>query len=132
MTQDEFIKTWVGVPWVDRGTTIEGIDCWGLVGAYFREMFGVELTKPIQHPEINTGFNEQMKMGLWKEVDRPKRGVFFTSFRGDRATHCGVILNSMTAIHSHGGNEVPGSVAVHSIRTIRSVYGEMRFFEWRQ
>lgn len=132
MTQDEFIKNWVGTPWLDRGTTIDGIDCWGLVGAYYREVFGINLTHPMQHTDINTGFNDQMAMSIWREVDRPTQGVFFCAFRGDRATHCGIVIDRMKAIHAHGGNGINGSVAVHSIRTIKSVYGDMRFFAWRQ
>ena len=132
MNQDEFIKKWHHSPWVDRGVSVDGVDCWGLVGAYFKEVLGVDLTSPSDHFDIATGFDDQIKMGVWQEANTPDTGLFFTSFRGDRATHCGVVLNKQQVIHASGGLDLNGSVAIHSIRTIESVFGKVRYFKWQQ
>ncbi|MCA0278442.1 MAG: NlpC/P60 family protein [Proteobacteria bacterium] len=39
MTFDDY----VGLPWLDRGRSRDGCDCWGLLGIYYAERFGVAL-----------------------------------------------------------------------------------------
>ena len=37
------VREYVGVPWLDRGRTIRGADCWGLVRLVLAGRFGVEV-----------------------------------------------------------------------------------------
>jgi cell wall-associated NlpC family hydrolase len=39
----EFVKTAIGVPFQDQGRSREGWDCWGLVVAAYREVWGINL-----------------------------------------------------------------------------------------
>lgn len=43
ITATEFCNKYNGTPWVNRGESVLGADCWGIVLASFREIEGVEL-----------------------------------------------------------------------------------------
>ena len=43
ITPHRFIMKWLGTPHVYDGRDKQGIDCWGLVCAYYREVLGTEL-----------------------------------------------------------------------------------------
>ena len=43
MTEQEFISHWVGTPWLERGRSKDGIDCWALVVRYYKDVLGIEL-----------------------------------------------------------------------------------------
>ena len=43
MTEQEFISHWVGTPWLERGNSKQGIDCWALVVRYYNDVLGIEL-----------------------------------------------------------------------------------------
>ena len=44
MTVNEFIKKSIGARWIDRASTFDQMDCWGLVILYYRHVLGIELT----------------------------------------------------------------------------------------
>lgn len=54
LTPTEFINKYIGTPWLNRGESTAGIDCWGLVLASYREIEGIEL------PSIS-GYNDESK-----------------------------------------------------------------------
>jgi cell wall-associated NlpC family hydrolase len=39
----------VGIPWLDKGRSIVGCDCWGLVWMVYRELRGIELPSYSEH-----------------------------------------------------------------------------------
>ena len=41
--QENFINKYIGAPWVNRGESVKGVDCWGLVLASYREIDGIDL-----------------------------------------------------------------------------------------
>lgn len=43
MTLDEFVRQAMRVPFLDRGRTFAGWDCWGLVVCAFRDVAGIRL-----------------------------------------------------------------------------------------
>lgn len=36
-------NSYIGLPWLDRGRTREGVDCWGLIRLPFMDVHGIEL-----------------------------------------------------------------------------------------
>lgn len=132
MTELEFIQKWLGAPWVDRGDTTDGIDCWGLAVEYYKEIIGIELKAAIDFTNIETGYLEEVRSGNWVESDSPCKGLVFMCFVGDRPTHCGICLDSRNVLHCPGSPSNHGSVSVHSIKAIQKVYGKMRFYQWQE
>ena len=43
MTEQEFISHWVGTPWLERGNSKQGIDCWALVVRYYKDVLNINL-----------------------------------------------------------------------------------------
>lgn len=129
MNDVEFCKKWVGVRWVDRGISESGIDCWGLVYRWMKDVEFIKVSKPSHHTDIIEGFFNELSTGKWMEVDKPIRGLVFMSFNGEAPTHCGIVLDRLRVIHSAGSNKTHGSVSVNTIRAITKMFGKMRFFK---
>lgn len=131
MTNQEFVSKWLGAPWVDRGVSVDGVDCWGLVVAYYKEVLGIELVHPSEYMHIESGFNDQVNSGLWKQVDKTDCGVVFTSFIGDVPTHVGICIDKRKVIHCQGSVDKHGAVAVHTIRSLKKCLGDnVKFYEY--
>ena len=129
MTKEEFITEWIGAPWEDRGTRKDGVDCYGLVHCFMRDVMGVAVSAPISHLNIETGFDTELESGMWREVDSMRFGLVFMSFKGGRATHCGIALDERNVLHCPGSPSNHGSVSVHSLRSIESIFGKCKFYE---
>lgn len=57
LTPEHFINKYIGAPWVNRGESVKGVDCWGLVLASYREIEGVDL------PQISGYGNKECSTG---------------------------------------------------------------------
>lgn len=132
MTAQEYIDRVVGVPWVNRGCTLDGMDCWANVILYFRHVHGVEIPEVAGYADgstpISDGFFAQANAGWWHQEQEPSDGLVFAAFKGDIPAHVGVITGGR-CLHSLGSDERPGSVGYHSLRTIEKLYSRLEF--WR-
>ena len=129
MTKTEFIDRWIGTPWQDRAIGPNSIDCWGLVYVYYRDVLGIELSKPDDHIDIIDGFTNEVVNCDWIETDFAEDGIMFTAFHGDLARHCGVVVSPTMVIHSYGGNDNHGTVSINNISVIERKFGKVRFFK---
>lgn len=129
MTENEFIKRWIGTPWEDRAIGPDSVDCWGLVYLYFRDVLNVEVSKPSDHENIITGFQSEVESGKWKECEHPSEGLVFMSFRGDSPMHCGIVTSKRRVLHAPGSPESKNTVALNSIKAIQKVYGKCKFYK---
>lgn len=129
MTKTEFIDRWIGTPWEDRSIGPETIDCWGLVYVYYRDVLGIELSKPSDHVDIVQGFIGEVEGGDWIETDFAEDGIMFTAFHGNVARHSGIVISPTMVIHSYGGEGVHGSVSINNISVIERKFGKVRFFK---
>ena len=132
MTQTEFINKMIGKPWVDRASSFEECDCWGLVLLYYKEVLNIDLP-------VVKGFTEKEDFLLcyesgvqqWQEVKTPiTQGLAFTSYKGDTPTHVGVCIGNGMALHCRGSVNQAGSVEVHSLRAIESIYGKITYHQF--
>lgn len=132
MTQNEFIKKVVGLPWVNRAISFDAVDCYGLVVLYYRHVLGVELPIP-------EGFNEKLKtdecwnngISDWEQVSSPNTGgLMFTCYKGGSPCHVGVTISPTHVLHCRGSERNPGKVEVHSVRTIESIYGKITYHKF--
>jgi len=47
----------VGLPFKEKGRTFEGVDCWGLLRLFYKEIFNIVL--PSYHENYQTAFDEK-------------------------------------------------------------------------
>ena len=90
MTETEFISEWVGSPWVERGHTRQGIDCWALVVRYYADVLGINLRDDYA-PDIAAGFIAEESKWL---PCAPASGVAFMCFdKEGEPRHVGIVVN---------------------------------------
>lgn len=127
MTQNEFIKIMLHKPWVNRASSFESCDCFGLVMLYYKHVMGIDL------PVVD-GYNEVTPVGKcwsvgikqWEEVEKPvAQGLMFTCYEGDTANHVGIVISPTKVLHCRGTVGDPGKVEIHSIRAMRAIYGKL-------
>jgi len=130
--QQDFIKNIIGKPWVNRASSFDAADCWGLVVLYYKHVLDVNI------PTVQ-GFveNEQFErcyaknLHLWQEVKSPVvAGLVFTCYKGGIPLHVGICIGNGKALHSRGTKDNHGKVEIHSLRAIKSIYGKMTFHKF--
>ena len=129
MTQNDFIGKVLGIPWVNRASSFDACDCWGLVLLYYKEVLNINL------PTVK-GFTEKedflhcYESGVkqWEEVKAPiEQGLAFTSYKGGKPTHVGVCIGKGLALHSR---DERSGVQVHSLRAIEAIYGKISYHKF--
>lgn len=135
MTRQDFIESMVGIPWVNRASSFNECDCWGLVVLYYSHVLGIKLPEIAGFADssksIADGFFEQVETGAWSKSDS---GVVFMSFiklNGVRTpVHCGVKIGGMV-LHAQGNEEKGGQVACHRFSAIKRIYkGDIELYEF--
>lgn len=136
MDKNEFIRRSVGLPWIDRATNWEAMDCWGVVVMYFRYVYGEELPcvegYHTGETSIIDGFQLQIDSGKWRQVDKPDGDcIAFMLFKQAIATHVGVIVDGKYALHSAGNYDCEGQVRCDKLDVFRRFHrGEMVFYKY--
>ena len=128
MTEQEFISHWVGTPWLERGHSKDGIDCWALVVRYYNDVLGIELEDDYG-PNFLQGYLQEVQK--WQQTEA-KTGVAFMCF--DRLTHepchVGVVVGNGKYI-LHCKNTGPhGSARCDRLAAMLKLYPDMQFYEY--
>jgi cell wall-associated NlpC family hydrolase len=129
MTKQEFILKSVGVPWIRWGSSWQGMDCYGLVVRYYKDVLNIDLPD-VPQTELAIGFES---MGdVWEYCEDPQDGIGFMSYRGDVPTHCGVYVGDGWLLHSHGNTYTGGSVRMTRLDAMERVFGKIAFYRMKQ
>ncbi|MGN6234990.1 C40 family peptidase [Dyella sp.] len=103
---------YIGVPYVDKGRSATGVDCWGLAVRVYREVFHREL------PDCSTAYAngedwsgiaaeiERVRGTGWCRTEQPHMGDIVVLAIAGRPWHCGVMLNSLAFLHASPGDSV--------------------------
>jgi len=102
------------------------MDCFGLIVLYFREVLGVDIGH-VPQTDIASGF---AVANGWVECGPESGATCWMAWRNDSPTHCGVLLDERTVIHSEGSDGHPGNVRVTRLEVVRRFYGEIRFYRY--
>lgn len=110
MTVQEFAQSVVGVPFREHGRDRGGWDCWAVVHACYREVFGIALpsyTADYASAQDRDDLNDLIRsqLGDWREVARPAPGDVVLLRVGRHACHVGVVVGPGRMVHVERGTE---------------------------
>ena len=121
MDESEFISLMTGKPWINRGDSVDGADCYGLVKLYNELVQGKTLP-------VVTGYKEGFKFdSLWRkeinktwwQVGKWQQGAMVTFYdNAHNPVHVGICVGNQQILHSPGTEEKPGKVSIHKLATL--------------
>lgn len=128
MTEQEFIRRWVGTPWLERGNSKQGIDCWALVVRYYKDVLSVNL-----EDDYGTDFLQGYLQEVQKwQLTTAKQGVAFMCYdkRTNEPCHVGVVVGNGQYI-LHCKNTGPhGATRCDRLAAMLKLYPDMQFYEY--
>jgi cell wall-associated NlpC family hydrolase len=133
MNQQNFIDKVIGNPWIDRTSSFDSCDCYGLVMLYYKHVLGIELPtiNGYDKGQCDTAQGWQSGIYRWRQLDKPiGHGLLFTCYKGGQPSHVGVTIGPTKVLHSRGNASHSGKVEIHSIRAIKAIYGNMTYHEF--
>lgn len=130
LTNQEFIEKTIGLPWENRKSSFESVDCHGLVMLYYKHVLNIDIGVPPGYEDgrrIDECWVAEVESGNWIQVDRPTGdGIVFTCYVQGFPTHVGLVIGGMV-LHCRGSENHPGHVEMHSLRAIEKMYGKVTF-----
>lgn len=106
MKLSEFVDRALDVPFVEKGRSFEGWDCWGLICVAYCELYGVELlshtgeySSTRRREELQTLITTRRELDGWVLHDPYEPGdVVLMKIMG-RNCHTGLMLPNMWMLH---------------------------------
>lgn len=121
----------IGLPYVHRGRTYEGVDCFGLVQLFYRDVMHIEVPDYLemysdQFDKEECGNAIAVGSGEWVEVEDLSFGSVITFNILGAVCHVGVHIGDGDFLHSFNGTD-------SCIESIRDISWNKRFhkaYEW--
>lgn len=108
----EFARRAISVPFIERGRSWDGWDCWGLVVVAYHEMFGLELPDYLDRYEttfrkrdlfrLSRTCRREREMG-WHEAAEPAPGDVALIMRRGVPIHIGMVMRPDRILHAENG-----------------------------
>jgi len=100
------ISKYIGIPFKDKGRTVEGLDCWGLLYLIFKEQFGIEIPSFVDDYPTSTNLKAvgaliEQNSHTWINIEQDvqKAGdVLLMRFFG-HPVHVGILIDKRRMIH---------------------------------
>lgn len=129
MTAEQFAQRCMavpGIPWVRWRSDWAGMDCYGLLVLFFREVRGVELGA-VPQTDIASGFAAARG---WVQCEPEPGASAWMAFDASGPRHCGVLLDAGMVLHSEGDEVRGGSVRLTRLAAMRRLYADLRFYRY--
>ncbi len=102
------IARYVGIPYVSKGRTYDGCDCWGLLRLVYLEQLGVELPSYADDNADAAEVSEtrrvvEAKRDSWERVAIPRPGDAVLMKIHGEPVHVGVYIGDGEMLHVRGG-----------------------------
>ncbi len=93
ITGEQFVERWLGAPYAHNGRALDGVDCYGLVAAWYREVEGAELPDWVRPDNsmkwvMETMTKETARRMYW--VSDPTDGAIAVARRVSTCHHMGI------------------------------------------
>lgn len=102
-----WLNKYVGIPYVNGGRDLSGVDCYGLIKLVYENEYGELLpdwlTDDISLQDRSRLIEEQLQSGTWREVEMPHDGDIVVCAR-KAAYHIGLHYDGyiLHAMQGHG------------------------------
>jgi cell wall-associated NlpC family hydrolase len=103
----------IGIPYKSKGTSFEGVDCWGLVYLYHQHILGRQIPRYEQgYDDAESEQASHMIRQGWVDWEQIQFGdeiqgdvLAFRAMNSTRAVHCGVVVEKGRFLHCLRGRE---------------------------
>lgn len=115
LSGDDFVNQWVGVPFAWDGRTLRGVDCWGLVWRWHRDVAGIELpdwVKGARHLRWVWATLDEERANHWAPLEGPVDGCIVLCLAARRAHHVGIAWRG-GVLHAAAGSSGVAWQAAH-------------------
>lgn len=119
--QRNWWNKYVGTPFLDRGRTLKGADCWGLVSIVCKQEFKIELPDLLEDYDTATDaativeiFHRPNWSQEWCEVTEGQTGDIVMLRVGGWTAHVGIVTEPGMFLHCWNG----GNATVESLQSI--------------
>ncbi len=98
------VSRYIGIPFVERGRTMDGADCWGLVRLILMNEFGIDapsldaIEAPFDYKAI--GEIARAETVNWIEVDEPQAGDLILFRVCGQPVHVGLVVDPGWMVHT--------------------------------
>jgi len=121
----QFVRRALDVPFVPRGRSWQGWDCWGLVLIAHREVLGIDLPsyeelyeeKDVEATQ-ELGDLVQSQLHLWTRVAIPRMGDVALLRVNGLPTHVGFMLDRKRMIHALAASKGSGAEGLTVVQRI--------------
>jgi murein DD-endopeptidase len=99
----------VGTPYVDKGSSLEGVDCWGLIWLGLELCFSRSVPRYDQYESAKSATARRLIQAGWADWEKIELGNELPgdvlAFRGERKepTHCGLVIGDGRFLHCMAG-----------------------------
>lgn len=100
----------VGVPYVNRGSSVDGVDCWGLVWLTLARCYGLQVPRYDAYEDAQSLTAARLIQAGWAEWEEIARGaekpgdvLAFRHTKTKLPTHCGVVIGEGRFLHCMEG-----------------------------
>jgi probable lipoprotein NlpC len=102
---------YVGLPWLEKGRDVAGVDCWGLLRLVYADVLGIELPSydeayaSVTERDEVAALTGQAKNAPWIPVTKGEEVQFdmLVFRRGRWGSHVGLVVNQGLMLHISEG-----------------------------
>ena len=102
----DFVAVAIRVPFVEKGRTYEGWDCWGLIRCAYKDVYNVNLPSYVGEYEntseqrLLANIIAKQKAGdAWRQIGI-KPGCIAVIYNMGQPTHMGLVISNYDIIHT--------------------------------
>lgn len=102
----DWVENYIGLPYLDKGRSRDGLDCWGLVWLVYRDHLGIDLPSyddeyinSAEQKEIAAIVAREAASALWTRVTEPRALDIIWFRRGRLDAHAALWLKPGLMLH---------------------------------
>ena len=105
----DFVAVAIRVPFIEKGRTYEGWDCWGLIRCAYKDVYNIALPSFVDNYEsvkeqrlLATLIDIHKKKAMWRQIGI-KPGCIAVIHNLGQPTHMGLVISNYDIIHTQEG-----------------------------